>query len=141
MSSELEKMHQLWIPGPLPGLNEILSERMVTGKPGVRGKKWNQYSKTKREWGQRIGSLAQYQKFPKIRKGANFIYTFMELTRRRDPSNVFSGGIKLIEDGLQVCGLLRNDNWEYVKGVEIGWGVDKVNPGCLVCVWYDEEEK
>jgi hypothetical protein len=120
-------------------MNEIIAACTVTGKRG-RKTLWNKYSVMKREWTDRVACLAAQQKFPRIKKDAHFLYVFMERTKRRDPSNFISGGIKIIEDGLQACDKLPNDNWKYVASIETAWAVDKINPGCMLSVWYEEED-
>jgi hypothetical protein len=105
--SHIGPVHSVWIPGPLPGLNEIIDAR-----GHVRGK-WNGYMAMKTKWGDRIATMAFVQKFPKI-TGGYFTYLFVERDRRRDKSNIAGGGVKLIEDGLQEAELLENDGWDQV---------------------------
>lgn len=100
----------LWIPWQMPGLNEIIRE-----KGRIRGK-WNGYMTMKEQWGNRIAGQAMVQKFPKLERG-HFTYVFEEPNRKRDPSNVIAGGIKLIEDALQVAELLPNDGWEQILSI------------------------
>lgn len=108
---------RLWVPGPLPGLNELVEARFVRArKTGRGGKQWNAYSELKKKWEERIVVYAQAQRVPRI-ESAHFIYIIREPNRRRDPSNVAAAAQKLIEDGLQKCGVLENDGWKQVRGV------------------------
>lgn len=126
-------MYRLWVPGPLPGMNEIIEAKAT--KFG-KGKGWRQadaYSKMKQVWGERIGSLAREQGFPVLQEG-HFVYLFREAHRRRDPSNFTAGGHKLIEDGLQQAGFLKNDGWGNVLSIQDKWIVDKARPGVTLFV-------
>jgi hypothetical protein len=109
----------LWIPGRIPGLNDILrAKRRLFGK----GKnKADGYSQLKAAWGQRIKLYALAQRIKPIDRAA-FSYLFVEQDRRRDPSNLLTS-IKLAEDGLQEAGLLPNDGWSNVLGIELHWMV------------------
>lgn len=125
------KEQELWIPGPLPGLNELLDARMRTGLT-KNGKRWNAYSKLKKQWDQRVGMHARSQGFRPVRS-AQFEYVVREPNRRRDPSNIVSGAVKLIEDGLQEAGLLEGDGWKNVLSYRSSWEISD-EPGVLVRV-------
>lgn len=128
-------MHRLWIPGPLPGLNEILEARILEGVRRARGKTgWTSgtYSEMKRKWGDMIRNLAEAYETPLYPEGAHLTYLIFEPNRRRDPSNVRCGAVKLIEDGLQEAGVLRNDGWKDVLDSREHLEVDPVAPGVAV---------
>lgn len=55
-------------------------------------------------------------------------YMFYEGDVRRDFSNVGSFATKVIEDALQQCGVLKNDNQAWVKGYSHDFDIDKNNP-------------
>lgn len=116
-------MIRLWIPGPLPGLNEI-----IDAKARKRGK-WDAYADMKRKWGGTIALLAQAQRLERIPDESVFTYLFIEPNRRRDPSNIVAGGVKLIEDALQEAGVLENDGWKSVAGIRAYWALADVNNG------------
>lgn len=122
-------MERLWIPGRLPGLNEIIEAC------GTRKRNWNAYTSMKREWGQRVSLFALAQGFKPGKKGY-FTYLFVEANRKRDPSNIVGGGVKIIEDALQECCLIEGDGWIQVKGIAPFWCKDADNPG--VSVFWDE---
>lgn len=123
-------MQKLWIRGRLPGLNEILDARMV------RRGRWNRYSELKRTWANQVALQARVQRTVPIAAGA-FTYLFVEPDRRRDPSNIAAGGVKLIEDALQAAGLLEGDGWSVVRDLRCHWMVDRARVGVLVVVGDD----
>ncbi len=104
-------MQRLWIPGPLPGLNDIVEANKLEGVRRSSGKGWKlrpgqfkgTYSEMKAMWKMDISHMARQQRIQPI-DGKYFTYLCFEPHRRRDPSNVFGGAIKVIEDALQTCG-------------------------------------
>ena len=116
----------LWIPGRLPGLNELEKARGIVFK-GARG---NGYNRLKQDSQRRIILLARSQLTPVSR--AQFAYEFHEPDKRRDPSNIAGGGIKIIEDALQLAGIIHNDGWASIAGFTVSFSVDKTEPGVLV---------
>lgn len=128
------KSQFLWIPGPLPGLNEIIdAAHRVYGSGKARS---SEYRKMKRSWGERIEAHARAQRFQPVESGS-FAYLCVEPARNRDPSNFTAGAMKLIEDGLQSAKLLRNDGWKNVLALEVHWttmaGVSGVLLGVTPC--------
>ncbi len=121
-------MDRLWIPGPLPGLNEILSAKANRYKRG-----FSEYTALKRRWTGIIQLYASSQNFPS-RDCGHFTYIFRERDQRRDPSNFMAGGHKLIEDALQGLRLLPNDGWKQVLSIQDEWLVDKASPGVTLFV-------
>src|SRR4030042_1312982 len=85
----------------------------------------------KKNYGQYITLLSSAQGLCPVMTTA-FSYLFVEPSKRRDPSNLISGGIKIIEDGLQEAGLLENDGWANVGQISAYWTVNKTRPGVLV---------
>lgn len=124
----------LWIPGPLPGMNEIVA----AAKAG-RGK-GNGYARLKARWTNTVALLARAAKlggkqrsnlrFEKIKgiggfrerfevmapvpffaTGVRFEFRWHEKNRKRDPDNVAAGGRKVVLDGLVLAGTIANDGW------------------------------
>lgn len=126
--------HQLWIPRPMPSLNELLARQAVVFKKGAKARRSDSYQKLKKEWTQYIQIHARQQEFPKLEGPYEFFYEFRELKKNRDPSNVMSGAVKLVEDALQEAGLLPNDGWKNVAAIAGQWTVDKERPGVLLTV-------
>lgn len=52
---------------------------------------------------------------------AYFHYLIIEKTKKRDPSNICSAGIKFIEDGLVKAGVIPSDGWKNVLGIRQHW--------------------
>ena len=92
---------------------------------------WSKYNATKKKWSGNIRLLANVKGLAHIGP-SYFSYMFFEHSRRRDPSNIVSGGVKLVEDSLQEAGLLQNDGWEHVLGYVGYWHVAAHRVGCLV---------
>lgn len=86
----------------------------------------------KRDWTARIALAARLCGFERVERGF-FSYLFVEKNRRRDPSNVISGGVKLIEDALQEASLLEGDGWKQVRGLRAHWRLG-ASPGALLMV-------
>jgi hypothetical protein len=98
-------------------MNELIEARMVRfGPRGRGGAQTNAYSKLKAKWQTTIATCAFAQKLKPISSGF-FTYLLVEPNRRRNPSNVHAGAVKLIEDALVQCKLMPNDGWGEVKGL------------------------
>jgi len=121
----------MYLVGRLPGLNDILAGSASAS----RG--WSSYNALKQKWTGDIGLVARTSGLAPLGSGY-FSYLFVEPTSRRDPSNVVSGGVKIIEDALQKAGLLPGDDWRYVLGFIGHWTLNKGRAGCLVC-WSPDE--
>lgn len=119
-------MSRLFVPGQLPGMNEIINAK------GNSYNGYNAYSKMKKQWASTIGLLARAAKWHP--EGKCFTYLFREKDKRRDPSNFVAGGVKILEDALQDCGLLENDGWKHVEAFIPHWLVDAETPGVTLFV-------
>ena len=80
----------------------------------------------KREHTSAVKYTALKQKIKKI-DSAFFTFRWFEKDKRRDPDNI-SAGQKYIFDGLVNAGILANDGWSQVLGIEHGYFVDKKYP-------------
>lgn len=109
----------LWIPGRLPGLNELLE---------AKGSKVREARhRAKNDAQAKIALFARSQLKPV--KRATFHYEFHEPNRKRDPSNIAAGAIKIIEDALQLAGIIDNDGWKAVAGFTVAFVVDRESQG------------
>jgi hypothetical protein len=117
----------LWIPGPLPGLNDMVGSSNAKG-----GNVWASI-KLKKQWIETINLLARSQGFNPVKCG-RFHYSIRETHQRRDPSNFCAGAVKIIEDALQAAGLLESDGWRGVKGLSFDWSVEEFRPGVFLSV-------
>ena len=113
----------LWIPGPLPGLND-----MIAKQSRARGFR---YEDLKEKWTNDIAMLARSARVPHFSR-VHIDYLWVERNHKRDPSNIAAGGRKLVEDGLVAAKVLDNDGWEEIDGWLDSFVVDKAHPGVLV---------
>ena len=117
-------MNTLWVPGPTPGMNELIDAAKGTGGRGAA------YARIKRTWTDTIVLLARAAKLEPVER-ARLVFDWFEPKRNRDPDNIAAGGRKLILDGLVKAKVLPGDGWKHVVGwsdyFEVG---DK--PGVLV---------
>lgn len=123
------KKQQLFIEGPLPGLNDLIADAKV------RKNKFSFYAKTKKLWTEIIlYSVLEQRLVPVKRAWLNF--TWIEPNRMRDPDNISSGGRKLVLDGLRESGIIPNDGWKDIAGYSDKFCVaGKDNkPGVLVVI-------
>lgn len=98
----------LWVPGKLPGLNDL-----IAAAKGHGGRGWG-YSKLKREWTDTVMLLAKARRLPSFQR-VRIGFLWVEQSRRRDPDNIAAGGRKLILDGLVKAGVLPEDGWAEVE--------------------------
>ena len=123
------RVASLWIPGPLPGLNDLLDAAKGSGGRGMG------YASLKRTWGEAVWAYARSAGLHKAGPFAGPVrlrFEWREKDRRRDPDGFSSGGKKVILDGLVQAGVLRGDGWRHVAGWEDCWCVDAAAPGVLV---------
>ena len=74
-----------------------------------------------------------------IRKPVRIHYDFYEPDHKRDISKVTAFFVKVFEDALQDCKVLRNDNWVYIRGYSQDFHVDKDRPRVEVTIQEIEE--
>lgn len=125
---DLTSLPKLWIPGPLPGLNEIINAK---GNRFTKG--GSAYGRLKKKWCGQVAKIASLTNFPKHDKG-HVVLVIYEKDARRDFDNVASGAAKLILDGLVDCGVLPGDGRKHVLSVSSWVNVDKENPGAFVFI-------
>ncbi len=126
----------LWVPGKLPGLNEIIdAKRSVVSGTGKR--RPDGYSKLKKQWSQTIRIHALQQRLAPVPEAAHFTYFCVEENKRRDPGNFLAGAQKLIEDALQEANVLEGDGWKHVLSITSHWIVGQPN-GVMVGIGTDQ---
>ena len=76
-----------------------------------------------------------------IRNPVRIHYDFYEPDHTRDISNVASFFVKVFEDALQDCKVLKNDNWFYIRGYSQDFHTDKNNPRVEVVIREIEESR
>lgn len=99
----------LWVPGPLPGMNELIAAAKGSGGRGAA------YARIKDEWTTTVWAYAKAARLPKFPGRVVLSFRWLERDRRRDPDNVAAGGRKLVLDGLVTAGVLRGDGWRFVQ--------------------------
>jgi len=132
---------RLWIPGPLPGLNEIIDAKATRYGRSGRSK----YTGMKEKWDGLIRMLATAQNLRPFGE-AHFVYLFRERSRRRDPSNFTAGARKVVEDALQQKGpegkrIMPNDGWGNVLSFQDYWLVDAARPGVSVFITDERDSR
>ena len=118
------RIETLWIPGRLPGLNEIIEAR------GSASGKANAWASMKKKLQGTIALLARAHGVGRW-TAAHFAYVHFEPNRMRDPSNFCSGAQKVVEDALQKAKLIPNDGWRQVLSFQHLWHVSD-DPGTMV---------
>ena len=112
----------------LPSLNEyIAAERVRLGNKG--GKFLTKGAVMKRSWQADISIYIRKDlRGVHIEKPVIIHYHYYELNRRRDLGNIHAPCQKFVEDALQDCGIIANDNQKCVVGFTAHFDVDKENP-------------
>ena len=104
-----------FVPGPLPGLNEIIA----AGKqliPWLSKGKRRVYELTilKKKWDEKVTRAAMLHRI-KPMESVDIRLVWIEHNRKRDKDNVMAGK-KFVLDGLVKAGILKNDGWKQVGG-------------------------
>ncbi len=113
----------LWVPGPLPNLNDIIASAKGCGGRG-RG-----YSVMKSQWTHLVANLAKRSRVPRFER-AHFEFTWREKSKLRNPDNI-AAAHKFVFDGLVLAKVLDNDGWSQVSGWNDRFEVS-LTPGVLV---------
>lgn len=119
----IEAYASLFIPGPLPGTNEILAARgkVARAREGSH-KRGDGYNDLKREWTTVVQALAMQARLrPRCIPAAHFTFMHFELDQRRDPDNFCGGAQKILLDALKCAELIENDGWRHVLGLQHYW--------------------
>lgn len=115
---------ELWIPGPMPGLNDVLESAKGAGGSGAR------YSKGKRLWTEHVWAHAKQAGLRPMSR-IRLRFEWRENHQRRDPDNV-AAAKKFVLDGLVQAGVIKGDGWAYVEGWEDAFLLVKQRPGVSV---------
>lgn len=107
----------LWIPGRLPGLNEVIAAAKGAGGRG------HAYARMKRDLGELVWATAKAARLRPITR-ARLHFLWVEKDRRRDPDNVSSAGRKFVLDGLVKAGVLPGDGWAAIESWSDTFTVD-----------------
>lgn len=127
---------RLWISGPMPGANELLSYRgrqALHYKEKGKGGKWDLYNQEKAKWAEKIGGACQRQGLQPC--GPSYLTFFiLEQNKKRDPDNFSFGAIKFILDALVTGKYLDNDGWKGILGFVTYWECEPELPGIGVFI-------
>ena len=94
-----------FIPGPLPGLNEMI---------GASNASRHKYNALKKKWEKVVWAAVKEYGIEPIDR-AYFEFTWWERNRRRDPDNI-AAARKFIFDGLVSAKILKGDGWKQIEG-------------------------
>jgi Holliday junction resolvase RusA-like endonuclease len=117
---------ELWVPGPLPSLNDLIGAAKGAGGTGTN------YSKLKKQWQFTVWAYAKKARLKRADGPVDVEFVWREKNRRRDLDNISGGGQKLVLDGLVKAGVLEDDGWEHVFSIQHRFHVDPRNPGVLI---------
>jgi len=112
----------------LPSLNEyIAAERVRIGGKGT--KFLTKGAIMKRDWQSYISLFIRKDlRGVRIEKPVLIHYRYFEADRRRDLGNIHAPCQKFVEDALQDCHVIANDNQKCVVGFTANFNVDRENP-------------
>lgn len=106
-----------------PSWNDVLAQY---GRKPIIG------NRTKQEMQMMCVNAIRRQLNVEISKPIKLIYTFYEPDRKRDLGNILFVD-KIFEDAMQVCGVIANDNQNFVKGIVANEvRIDKKRPRVVV---------
>ena len=115
----------------LPSLNDYI--RAERERIGGRGKFLTKGAVMKKEWQQYISIFIRKDlKSLRIEKPIVIHYHYYEPNRKRDLGNIHAPVQKFVEDALQDCGTIINDNQRYLVGFTADFEIDKENPRVVV---------
>ena len=104
------KKFEVWIPGKLPGENEIIKAAKRSGK-GTS----NQYTKMKKDWSEYVAGI--FIGCGLEQAEAIFVdFEWIDYDRRHDKDNI-AAAKKFIFDGMVKAGFIQDDGWKHI----IGW--------------------
>ena len=111
----------------LPSLNDYI--RAERERIGGRGKFLTKGAVMKREWQQYISIFIRKDlRGVRIEKPVIIHYHYYEPNRKRDIGNIHAPCQKFVEDALQDCNVIANDNQKCVVGFTASFDLDKQNP-------------
>ena len=118
--------YEIQIPGKLPGLNDYISACRTRPQAGAAMKR-----KAERDVSVFINRTFRGER---VRCPVVIEYTWYEPNEKRDLDNIAAFGMKVIQDALVKCGVLKNDGWKYIIGFENRFRVDRKDPHITVII-------
>jgi hypothetical protein len=101
--------HKLWIPGPLPGLADIIDAAKGVAEHGYS------YTSLRKLWVETVAARAREAHTPHVER-ALFRFRWVEKNRRRNPDNITAVRTFLFS-GLVLAKVLEGAGW----GQIVGW--------------------
>jgi hypothetical protein len=114
----------IFIPFRLPGLNDYIDAE--------RGNRYAAAS-LKKNVEMKLRLYIRQQCKHQFTNPVTITYTWHELNRRRDKSNI-AFAKKFIEDALVKSGVLQGDGWRHIESFSDRFKVDKLNPGVGITI-------
>jgi hypothetical protein len=118
---------RFWVPGPLPGMNEIIALAKIGGNGQA-------YAAKKAKLTSDIAFIAMAAKISKGLERIRCHFEWVERTKCRNPDNI-EAGQKFVWDSLQVAKVIENDGWSQNAGSSHSHSIGNT-PG----VWVTVEE-
>lgn len=112
----------LFIPGRLPGLNELMRSARAGRMQSARERKAVLL---------RVTRAVQAAGLQRIGR-AHVSFSWHEANRRRDLDNIAAGGAKVVLDALVAAKVLPDDGWDEVVGLAHHFLVSPDRPGVEV---------
>jgi len=112
-SDHQPQIQYLWIPGCLPGMNEIISMARTH---------WAKSAKQKTDYTDLVASYCVLNRLKPMKRVWLGIY-YHEKNQKRDPDNI-SAGKKFLLDGLVQAGVLANDGHKQIAGFDESFHFD-----------------
>ena len=114
----------LIIPGRFEGLNEYIAAMNENRHKGNKMKR----SRTEEVAWYCRAQLKGWKPKPPVR----LMYLFVEPNRKRDKDNIAGFAHKVVQDGLVLARVLKNDGWDDVSGFADDFTVDPKRPRIMV---------
>jgi len=119
-------MFNFEIPGPLPGMNDIISASRTH---------WNKSRQQKKTFTNMCGMSVIAARVPVFKDPVHVEFAWYEKNQKRDRDNV-SAGAKFILDALVETGRLKNDTAHWVRGISHTFPApDSKNPRVMVTIY------
>ena len=121
----MSELAGLWVPGPLPGMNELIAAAKGSGGRGAA------YSRLKQQWTDAVVGLAQSQKVPAFPGRVVIEWTWHERDRRRDLRQLRRRWRAQARARWPVvkAGVLKGDGWRYIQSWTDRFHVEELRPG------------
>lgn len=117
-----------FLPGKLPGMNEILRLKGAGRRGGNFG-----YNAMKKKIHRQVWGEVRKRKIDPV-ACARMDFLWVEPNRKRDKDNICAAR-KFVLDGLVEAGVLQGDGWKYIDGWTDEFRVDKEKPGVKVTIF------